>query len=386
MHAGFFFLRFTGGNSMVSTTSEFCPIFFNFVNFFAILFKFCALFYTCRRKKILHGSNCGLLTREWWRNSRTPDANTKAPPAVLQFWTHPSPGWRDLPKKQRKMRQLSAIIFLSTEGQIWCSTNTERKIVKFWKIENIAFDMPKIGLDALTQAPPPLLVPEQGRGTIGWQSHRSPMPLSNFMQSHRSPMPLSNFMQSHRSPMPLWKNVYQARQAAPSSLMRGLCWNHRFRPSCACVLPLVRAAGPLLEPLVPPLVLLRAAACEQNWTKFVLAHVSNKISQNFVDRNVHKYEENWTQKQQNSTKFCWPGHAKTRRKLNAKTTKFHKILLTVMCQNTKKTARKNNKIPQNFVDRNVPKHEENCTQKQQNFTKFCWQGKIRVNWFPSTEI
>ena len=43
------------------------------------------------------------------------------------------------------------------------------------------------------------------------------------------------------------------------SLMRGLCWNHRFRPSCACVLPVVRDAGPLLEPLVPPLVRLRAA-------------------------------------------------------------------------------------------------------------------------------
>ena len=48
-------------------------------------------------------------------------------------------------------------------------------------------------------------------------------------------------------------------QAAPWSLMRGLCWSHRFRPSCACVLPVVRDAGPLLEPLVPPLVRLRAA-------------------------------------------------------------------------------------------------------------------------------
>ena len=45
---------------------------------------------------------------------------------------------------------------------------------------------------------------------------------------------------------------------APWSLLRGLCWNHRFRPLCASVPPLVRGAGPLLEPLVPPLVRLRA--------------------------------------------------------------------------------------------------------------------------------
>ena len=55
---------------------------------------------------------------------------------------------------------------------------------------------------------------------------------------------------------------------APWSLLRGLCWNHRFRPLCASVPPLVRGAGPLLEPLVPPLVRLRAGAfpkmCERS--------------------------------------------------------------------------------------------------------------------------
>ena len=55
---------------------------------------------------------------------------------------------------------------------------------------------------------------------------------------------------------------------APWSLLRGLCWNHRFRPLCASVPPLVRGAGPLLEPLAPPLVRLRAGAfpkmCERS--------------------------------------------------------------------------------------------------------------------------
>ena len=42
--------------------------------------------------------------------------------------------------------------------------------------------------------------------------------------------------------------------AAPWSLSRGLCWNTWFRPWYGCAPPLVRDAGPLLEPLVPPLV------------------------------------------------------------------------------------------------------------------------------------
>ena len=42
--------------------------------------------------------------------------------------------------------------------------------------------------------------------------------------------------------------------AAPWSLARGLWWNMRFHPWYSCAPPLVRDAGPLLEPLVPPLV------------------------------------------------------------------------------------------------------------------------------------
>ena len=42
--------------------------------------------------------------------------------------------------------------------------------------------------------------------------------------------------------------------AAPWSLSRGLWWNMRFHPWYSCAPPLVRDAGPLLEPLVPPLV------------------------------------------------------------------------------------------------------------------------------------
>ena len=102
---------------------------------------------------------------------------------------------------------------------------------EFWNFEILGFIFVKwtrykIGVDALTQ------------------SARGRWPRAIFWQSHRAPMPLSKF--------------FSMQQAAPMSLMRGLCWNHRFRPSCACVLPLVRDAGPLLEPLVPPLVRLRA--------------------------------------------------------------------------------------------------------------------------------
>ena len=85
----------------------------------------------------------------------------------------------------------------------------------------------------------------------------------HFMQSHRSPMPLSNFFSKRRrgpwcgasvgttSSAPRapargpWcgasvgttGSAPRALACCPWSVMRGLCWNHWFRPLCACVLP-----------------------------------------------------------------------------------------------------------------------------------------------------
>ena len=33
-----------------------------------------------------------------------------------------------------------------------------------------------------------------------------------------------------------WNHQFRPSCACPWSVMRGLCWNHWFRPSCACVL------------------------------------------------------------------------------------------------------------------------------------------------------
>ena len=51
------------------------------------------------------------------------------------------------------------------------------------------------------------------------------------VQSHRSPMPLSNFCAI--SPVPDAFAEFPQRPSTPSSLLRGLCWNHWFRPFCA---------------------------------------------------------------------------------------------------------------------------------------------------------
>ena len=64
----------------------------------------------------------------------------------------------------------------------------------------------------------------------------------HFMQSHRSPMPLSNFFTKRRrgpwcgASVGATGSAPRALACCPWSVMRGLCWNHWFRPSCACVL------------------------------------------------------------------------------------------------------------------------------------------------------
>ena len=261
-----------------------------------ILCDFCSILFSSEHKsakKIPARPKIAALTRRRSATSRVCAVKTLAAVSLFVLfncYVHHRVGYRNFHAKDWKIRRL---YFSQLKDRYGVAPTLNVKLWNFEKLKILPSICQKLDLTHWPKPPLPCSCPSRGGGRLDG-SLIGPRCLCRILCNLIGPRCLCE------------KNVYQARQAAPSSLMRGLCWNHRFRPSCACVLPLVRAAGPLLEPLVPPLVLLRAAACEQNWTKFVLAHVSNKISQNFVDRNVHKHEENWTRKQQNSTKFCWP--------------------------------------------------------------------------------
>ena len=69
----------------------------------------------------------------------------------------------------------------------------------------------------------------RGGGAIGWQSHRSPMPLWNFRNGLRRLGPCCGASVGTTGSAPC------ALRCRPWSVVRGLCWNHWFRPLCACV-------------------------------------------------------------------------------------------------------------------------------------------------------
>ena len=83
--------------------------------------------------------------------------------------------------------------------------------------------------------PPPTPVRPRGAartgegGAIGWQSHRSPMPLWNFRNGLRRLGPCCGASVGTTGSAPC------ALRCRPWSVVRGLCWNHWFRPLCACV-------------------------------------------------------------------------------------------------------------------------------------------------------
>ena len=74
--------------------------------------------------------------------------------------------------------------------------------MKIW-----SFEGQKLGLMPWPGAPPPLLVRSSGEG-------------GDFLAVSSVPDAFVKFSQ---------------RPAAPWSMLRGLCWNHRFRPWCSCV-------------------------------------------------------------------------------------------------------------------------------------------------------
>ena len=132
---------------------------------------------------------------------------------------------------------------MSREPKKLCEGRFYFSKFEFWNFEILGsilvkWTRCKIGVDALTQS-------ARGRWprAIFWQSHRAPMPLSIFWQSHRGPMPLSKFFSTRRHCPWCGASVGTTGSAPPAlaccpwSVMRGLCWNHWFRPLCACVLP-----------------------------------------------------------------------------------------------------------------------------------------------------
>ena len=136
--------------------------------------------------------------------------------------------------------------------------------------------------------PPPLSVPSQAGEGIFWQSLRSPMSLSNF-----------RFFGSLFGPRCLCQNFATAAGAlvlvaqwlaAPGSLLRGLCWNQRFRPSCACVPPLVHEYCKIKKTEKKILTQKQQNATKLNKTRTDLP--SSKATK--FECKTNKTQQNWT--------------------------------------------------------------------------------------------
>ena len=85
--------------------------------------------------------------------------------------------------------------------------------------------------------------PRQNRGRRPDTKRPRPVAAGDFWQSHRAPMPLSKFFSRRRqcpwcgASVGATGSAPRALACCPWSVMRSLCWNHWFRPLCACVLP-----------------------------------------------------------------------------------------------------------------------------------------------------
>ena len=120
---------------------------------------------------------------------------------------------------------------MSREPKKLCEGRFYFSKFEFWNFEILGsilvkWTRCKIGVDALTQS-------ARGRWprAIFWQSHRSPMPLWNFRNGLRRLGPCCGASVGTTGSAPC------ALRCRPWSVVRGLCWNHWFRPLCACVLP-----------------------------------------------------------------------------------------------------------------------------------------------------
>ena len=111
---------------------------------------------------------------------------------------------------------------------------------KFWNFGFCESNRCKIGVNALTLSPPSSARAGTSRGRGG-----------RLDANLTGPRRLCQISANLTGPRRLCQI---SATAAPWSLSRGLWWNMRFRPWYSCAPPLVRDAGPLLEPLVPPLV------------------------------------------------------------------------------------------------------------------------------------
>ena len=195
----------------------------------------------------------------------------------------------------------------------------------------------KIEADAVIQDPLPCLCAhKQGRGFFG--SLFGPRCLcQNFATAAGALVLVAQYL------------------AAPGSLLRGLCWNQRFRPFCACVPPLVRGYCKIFE--------CKKNKTQQNSTKLgPTCSYRKRPNLNAKTAKLSKTEQNsylpaelksdqiWMQKQQNSAKLGPTFRAQKRSNLNAKTAKLSK-------------TQKNSDLPAEL------KSDQIWMQKQQNSTK-----------------
>ena len=199
---------------------------------------------------------------------------------------------------------------------------------KFWKHEKLKAWTWKIGHHALTQSPPPLLVPVRARTVEGE---------AIFWQSHRSPMPLSNFRNGRRRHGPCCAASIGTTGSAP----------------CAVACALVLVAGPLLEPPVPA-PCTPAAPGPWSWLRSLPLLVRGLGCVRVRERTMDNFLESWKKRLKNypsSADFSFQDRSRKN------------------MQKRKENVMQNRKTQQNLDHDNIQKQKQNRMQNQQNWAK-----------------
>ena len=200
-----------------------------FTQFLLDFVRFFQIPYIPRAKKFLHCEKiaCSSVTNGW----SSPCAIKTRVPQELCFFSLCIAVW---PPKWAKQNGIgykkSAFIFLSTEGLLCCSTNTydkKCKILKNWKSEVL-----KVKNWTWCHDPEPPLHCSCVHGTVEggrfFGNLIGPRRLCEIFAAAIDALVLDAGPLLEPPVPPL------VRLRAPWSLLRGLCWNHRFRPLCSC--------------------------------------------------------------------------------------------------------------------------------------------------------
>ena len=320
-----------------------------------ILCDFCSILFSSEHKsakKIPARPKIAALTRRRSATSRVCAVKTLAAVSLFVLfncYVHHRVGYRNFHAKDWKIRRL---YFSQLKDRYGVAPTLNVKLWNFEKLKTLPSICQKLDLTHWPKPPLPCSCPSRGGGRLDG-SLIGPRCLCRILCNLIGPRCLCQISCNLIGPRCLCEKMFtkpgkprrrpwcgasvgttgsapRAPACCPWFVLRGLCWNHWFRPSCSCVPPLANKISQNLFSLMSA-TKFHKICCkstkfgfrnvriqEENWCK------STKL-QNFVDPGMRKREENRTQKQQNSTKFCGPEHAKTRRKVNAKTTKFHKI-------------------------------------------------------------